>query len=63
MMRDHDNIIRNLRQEVNLLKEKSDQHEKYQAMIRKDIDAFKDHNEDQHKQSKVVSCLFYPSVW
>lgn len=52
MLRDHDNIIKNLRQEVNELKDKQSKQEKVNKNVNRDI--------DEHDQA-IKDCKLYTS--
>ena len=52
MVRNHDNILRNLRQEMNQTKEKSDAHDKNLQQLSKDQDNYKQSNNDNIDKSK-----------
>jgi hypothetical protein len=45
MLRDHDNVIKNLRSEVNLLKDKSDTQDRSHSGLQKSLDGYKASND------------------
>lgn len=52
MLRDHDNVIKNLRNELNQLKEKHEAVERGHSGLSKSFEGYKTHNEQSIKESK-----------
>jgi len=53
MLRDHDNIIKNLRNELNQLRDRTDTIDKGHTALSKNYDAYKTHNDQTIKDSKI----------
>ncbi len=58
-LRDHENMLKNLRNDVNILKEKSDQHDKNHSNLQRDHDNYKQTNDDNINKSKLQ---FYANI-